>query len=293
MSRVPFLALAIALVAVPAAAQQKVNRRIAIAGDVSIRITNLEGSTRIVGWDVDSLAVTGHVPPGATFYFGGNDRLAKMGVERDLKAKPGGTSFLEVRVPRGARVWVKSMAGAIEVSGITGEAELVSVGGTIRVEADCRLIQAETIDGSVEVTGASQVIRARTGSGRIALSKLGAGGDLTANTVSGPIVVSDGLPMGARLETVSGAVTFEADIDRRGRLEVQTHSGDVDLRLSPKVEAEFDLHSLGGHVVFGLLGKGGEAKPSPPGKPINRATGGGGAQITARSFKGVIRVIPR
>ncbi len=293
--RAPIAGLSLAaLLALPAAAQQKVERRIAIAPDVAVRITNLEGTIRIVGWDADSLAVKGSMPPGVEFFFGGQNRLAKMGVERDLKAKPMGTAFLEVWVPRGARVWAKTSGGSIEVAGLTGEAELISVGGTIRVEADCRLVSAETIDGGVEVTGASRIIRARTGSGRVSLQKLGDGTDLTAVTVSGPILVSEATVTSGRLETVSGGVTFEAAIDRRGRLEVQTHGGDAELRLPRTTEAEFDLYSLGGTVTFGLLGKPGEAvKPSPSGKPLLRATGGGGAQVTIRSFKGAIRVLPR
>lgn len=294
MMRPIVLLAAACAAAAPLAAQQKIERRIPVASDVSVRITNLEGSTRIIGWDADTLAVTGSVPAGVTFYFGGGGRGAKMGVERDPNAKVAGSVFLEVRVPRGARVWVRSGGGSIEATGLAGEIDAVSVGGTIRLDGALRLVSAEAIDGGVEVTGATGVVRARTGSGRIVLRQLGAGGDITAVTVSGAIEVTEARPAGARLETVSGAVTYAADIERRGRLEVQTHGGDVDLRLQPDTEAEFDLHSLGGPVVFGLgVEKGEPVKPSAPGKPVNRATGGGGAQVTVRSFKGTIRIVPR
>jgi hypothetical protein len=282
------------LVAAPLAAQQKIDRRVPIAPDVAVRINNLEGTVRIVGWDQDTLAVRGSVPAGVEFYFGGRDRLAKMGVERDPKAKPSGPAFLEVSVPRGARVWVRTGAGGIEAVGLTGELELISVGGTIKADCACRLVTAETIDGGVEVTGGAQVVRARTGSGQIALQKLGSVSEITAVTVSGPIVVTGTTASTGRLETVSGDVTFNADVDRRGRFEVQTHGGDIELRLPATIEAEFDLQSMGGTVLFGLLAKPGEAtKPIASGKQILRATGGGGAQITVRSFKGAIRVLPR
>lgn len=282
------------LMAPPLAAQQKIDRRIPIAPDVAVRINNLEGTVRIIGWDHDSLAVQGTVPAGVEFYFGGRDRLAKMGVERDPKAKPSGPVFLDVSVPRGARVWVRTNAGGIEGTGLVGELELISVGGTIRVDCACRLVSAETIDGGVAVTGGAQVVRARTGSGQITLMKLGTVSELTAITVSGPILVTGVTASTGRLETVSGNVTFNAGVDHRGRFEVQTHGGDVELRLPADIEAEFDLHSLGGTVLFGLLAKPGDvSKPISSGKQILRATGGGGAQITVRSFKGAIRVLPR
>jgi len=288
------LGLLAALMAPPLAAQQKIDRRIPIAPDVAVRINNLEGTVRLVGWDHDSLAVRGSIPAGVEFYFGGRDRLAKMGVERDPKAKPSGPVFLEIFVPRGARVWVRTNEGGIEAAGLTGELELISVGGTIKAACACRLVSAETIDGAVEVTGGAQTVRARTGSGQIVLMKLGTVSELTAITVSGPILVTGVAASTGRLETVSGNVTFNADVDRRGRFEVQTHGGDVELRLPADIEAEFDLHSLGGTVLFGLLAKQGDvSKPISSGKPILRATGGGGAQITVRSFKGAIRVLPR
>jgi hypothetical protein len=286
--------LAAGLLASPLAAQQKIDRRIPIAPDVAVRINNLEGTVRIIGWDHDSLAVRGTVPAGVEFYFGGRDRLAKMGVERDPAAKLSGPAFLEVSVPRGARVWVRTNAGGIEGTGLVGELELISVGGTIKANCACRLVSAETIDGGVEVTGGAQVVRARTGSGQITLMKLGTVSELTAITVSGPILVTGVTASTGRLETVSGNVTFNAGVDRRGRFEVQTHGGDVELRLPADIEAEFDLHSLGGTVLFGLLTQEGDvSKPIASGKPILRATGGGGAQITVRSFKGAIRVLPR
>jgi hypothetical protein len=282
------------LVTLPLAAQQKIDRRIPIAPDVAVRINNLEGTVRIIGWDHDSLAVRGTVPAGVEFYFGGRDRLAKMGVERDPKGKLSGPAFLEVSVPRGARVWVRTNEGGIEATGLAGELELISVGGTIKANCACRLVSAETIDGGVEVTGGAQVIRARTGSGQITLMKLGTVSELTAITVSGPILVTGVTASTGRLETVSGNVTFNAGVDHRGRFEVQTHGGDVELRLPADIEAEFDLHSLGGTVLFGLLAKEGDvSKPIASSKPILRATGGGGAQITVRSFKGAIRVLPR
>jgi hypothetical protein len=76
------LGCALLLAAAPLSAQQKIDRRIAIAPDASIRITNMAGMIRVTGWDVDSIAVVGSIPAGANFYFGGRGQASKMGVER-------------------------------------------------------------------------------------------------------------------------------------------------------------------------------------------------------------------
>lgn len=280
-----YLFAASCLLALPLAAQQKLERGIAIASDASIRIYNLAGTTRIVGWERDSIAVTGMTPPGATFFMGGSGRVAKLGIEADEKNKVVSGGRLEVRVPRNARVWVKSAEGGIEVSDLTGEVDLSTVGGSIKVTGTLRLVTAESMEGDLEISGATPLVRVKTGGGKILLRQLG--GDVIASTVSGPIIATEAQISSARLETVSGPVSYSGSIDRRGSLNIQTHSGDIELMLPATIGAEFDLASTGGHVTVALPAK----TPKPiKSRTIFFANAGGGAQIVARSFKGQIAV---
>lgn len=284
MRALPLLPLC-CLLAVPLTAQQKLDRRIAIAPDAAIRITNFAGTTRVLGWDQDSIAVTGSAAASTTFFMGGAGRVAKLGLEPPEGGKPAGGEHLDVRVPRGARVSVRSADGTIDVQALTGEVDLQSVSGAIHVSGSLRLVTAESIEGDIEVVGLSPLVRVKTGSGRILLRQ--ASGDVTATTVSGPIVATEMQPKGARLETVSGSVSYSGTIDRRGTLGIQTHSGDVELLLPTGLGAEFDLESLGGSVAVELPAKTG--KPLK-GKTLFFANAGGGAQIVVRSFKGQVRV---
>ncbi|HEV8150780.1 MAG TPA: hypothetical protein VGP61_11395 [Gemmatimonadales bacterium] len=267
-------------------AQQKLARRIAIAADASIRILNLAGTTRVTGWDRDSIAVSGFAPAGVNFFMGGAGRMAKLGLEPDETAKPAARGALEVRVPQRARVWIKSAEGSIEVTGVSGELDLSSVGGSIRVSGTLRLITAESIEGDIELVGASALVRAKTGGGKLVLRH--PGGDLTASTVSGALTMSEAQPTSAVLETVSGPVNYAGSIAPHGVLNIQTHSGDVELLLPAEIGAEFDLQSLGGMVGVELPAKMGKPRK---GKSLFFANAGGGAQIVVRSFKGQIRVV--
>jgi hypothetical protein len=280
------LLLGLALLAAPLSAQQKLDRRIAIAGDAAIRITNLAGSTRVLGWDRDSIAVSGSAPPSASFFMGGAGRMAKLGLETEAGGKDLTSGYLDVRVPRHARVWVRSGAGAIDIQALEGEVDLVSVGGTIRVTGSMRVVTAESIDGDIEVVGPMPLVRVKTGGGRILLRQ--PRGDVTASTVTGPIVVTEGEAQGARLETVSGPVSYAGTLDRHGTLSIQTHSGDVELQLPMMLGAEFDLESTSGMATAAL-----PAKTDQPrkGKSLFFANAGGGAQVVVRSFKGQIRVV--
>jgi hypothetical protein len=286
--RVPLVA-ALALAAVPLSAQQKIDRRIAIAPDASIRITNMAGITRVTGWDHDSIAVTGSIAPGAGFYFGGKGPVAKMGVERrdETLADPGST--LEVKVPRNARIWIKSGTANIEVTGLRGEAECASVSGSIRVEGSLTLLIAESMEGNLNASGPMDVVRLKGGAGTITIR--GPRGDVMASTVGGAIVAMDGAVVRAHLETVSGTIAYDGSVDPRGTLESVTHSGDVTLRLPSDISAEFDLESFDGAIFFGLMARGAE-KPFR-GKPMSFTTGEGGSHVMVRSFKGEIRILKR
>jgi hypothetical protein len=280
---------ALLLLAAPVAAQQKIDRRIAIAPDASIRITNMAGITRVTGWDVDSIAVVGSIPAGSSFYFGGRGQASKMGVERkdETLAAPGST--LEVKVPRGARVWIKSGTANVEVTGLRGELECTSISGSIRVEGSLKLLIAESMEGNLNASGPMDVVRLRGGAGTITIR--GPRGDITATTVGGAIVAMDAAVVRARLETVSGTIAYDGSVDPRGTLEAVTHSGDVTLRLPQDISAEFDLESFDGAIVVGLMEKGSE-KPFR-GKPVSFVTGEGGSHVMVRSFKGEIRILRR
>ncbi|MGQ0702682.1 MAG: DUF4097 family beta strand repeat-containing protein [Gemmatimonadales bacterium] len=279
------------VLAAAAQGQQKLNRRIPIAPDASIRIYNLPAATRVIGWERDSIAVSGLAPAGTTFYLGGSGRIAKLGLEPDPKLGPvPGTGLLEVRVPRGARIWVKSAEGSIAVEGLSGEADLATVSGSITVSGSLRLVTAETLEGSLDVAGASQLVRVKTGNGKVTLTRIS--GDLTVSTVAGAVTLVEANPASARIETVSGAVTYDGLIGRRSSLEIQTHSGDVELRVPPSVSAEFDVHSIEGTVFLALSPKQAWSKPIR-GRPQFFGLGGGGAHVMVRSFKGDIRLVGR
>src|SRR2546426_8646589 len=65
-------------------AQQKLERRFPVAPDAAVRIFNLVGATRIVGWARDTVEAVAVVPEGGgTFYGGGGGGLAEAGVQRE------------------------------------------------------------------------------------------------------------------------------------------------------------------------------------------------------------------
>jgi hypothetical protein len=285
-----WLGLVLALGAQQGAAQG----RWPLAADGSVRIVNPSGRVRIVGWDTDSLAVSGRGP--GRFTTGGNVNVRKVEVMASAGAGAGAASGteLEVHVPRGARVWVKSASADIDVVGVDGTLDLNSVGGAIHVVGTPADVTAETMGGPVELAGGSGRARVKTVSGDILLR--GASVDLGASTLSGTITVraagwqrgGTGVQRG-KFESVTGDVRFDGELGRGGIVELESQSGTIALRVPATTTADFDLVTIGGAITNRLTA-------DPPQRGVLRFStgagsgegGGGGALVTARSFKGNI-----
>ena len=277
--------------AAPVVAQRQQTKAFAVAPDVAVRIHNLVGVTRVTGWDRDSIAVVAVIPPGGgSFFGGGGGRFAKMGIEGQDPSLAGPGSELDVKVPRGARVWIKSASAKVELRNVGGEVEVTSVTGSIGLEGSPRVATLESIDGDVTITGATTVVRVRTGAGAVHVT--GARGDISVSTVQGPVTVESDQLLSARIESVSGRVEVRAGVSLDGLLEVETHDGDVQLVLPATIDARFDLSTVKGTIVTSLPGQ----PPRPAGErsarfAVGKKAGvGRGAGITVRTFSGGIRI---
>jgi DUF4097 and DUF4098 domain-containing protein YvlB len=272
--------------AVAQSREQRVDRRMAVDQDVSIRIHNMAGSVRIEAWDRDTLAITGTISDAATnrFFIGGSRRAAKMGIEGPLELDQA-PAHLFIRVPARAKVWVKSATANIVMSGLQGGIDAFSTSGNIRFEGEPDQLNVETMDGNIDVTAGGTWVRAKTASGIITIR--GPGEDVGATTVSGSInMLSSGMRR-ARIESVTGDLSFSGWLTRDGSRTVESHSGTVDILLPSDIYADFDLSSYHGTIRN-------EFRPYTP--PAGQTSaeqvfsngGGGGAGISVRTFKGSI-----
>ncbi|HUF28170.1 MAG TPA: DUF4097 family beta strand repeat-containing protein [Gemmatimonadaceae bacterium] len=282
-------------------AQQRVNQRQAATADGLLRIHNLVGSVRVVGWDRDTIAVSGTIGSGA-FYFAVGKGSGKMGVELpDGTAQARATgktegrdvtgSTLEVWVPRRTRVWVKTASASITVDDVTGGVDLYSVGGSIRVSGAPQDLHAESMDGAVELDVTTAAARIRSAGGAVTLR--GAIENAVASSVSGSITVVGARLQRGRLETVTGDVRYEGAVERGSSLDFESHAGTITLVVPIDVSADFDVTAFNGDIRNGIhrvLPRLGNDLRS---KSLSFTAGDGGAQVTIRNFKGGIELLGR
>jgi hypothetical protein len=279
----PFvIALALAcLLPATGTTQQVLHRGAAVAPDARIRIENPAGSVRVTAWARDSVSITtAALESGRRLILRGAPREFEIDVEGDTS---GYTTDLEVQLPAGARLTVRTARGEIDLEGLTDTITALTVSGRLRIGGAALAITAESLDGNIEIAADATIATVHSGGGVIVLR--GAIGTFEVTSVTGQILAGlTGPVIRGRLESLSGDVSFKGPLVEDGRLEAQSHSGDIDLRLSPALGATYDLDAYGGRIQDDL-------RPGGPRTMQGSArfvVGDGRASIIARSFKGTI-----
>jgi hypothetical protein len=252
--------------------------------DGAVRVWNLVGSVGVVGWARDSVAVVGRVGPGGRLFVGGGPRGVKVGVEA---AGDSTAAVLELRVPHGARVWVKTATAPVAVTGLVGDVELYSVSGAVHVAGRPATLRAESLAGAVTVDDGADWARIRTSSGAIRVRGPVSDGELT--TVGGRVWFGGRVDGRARLESVTGAVDFAGAVAPGAALTVDTHAGDVTLAL-PRSGAALDLLALHGRVTSPVAALRARVRPAGRGEAVRADAPPGAGRVEVRSFRGRITV---
>ncbi len=262
-------------------------RTLPLARDGYFRIYNRSGSIHVTGWDVDSVRWRVHVAPGQELFGGGNAQMAKVGVS----GADGPTTF-EVQVPRGVKLVLDGGEGSVDVEGVTGPIEIHGGAGAVHVTGAPVRLTIETVDGAVTLTGGPfRSTEVRTSGGMIRVD--GARTGIVLSSVTGAIFAEvDSVTRGG-ISSVSGVIRLGAGLDPTGTLTVESHGGDIQLRLDPRPGLEIVATAFGGTIENSLT----QALPRPVrdgrSQLLETTVGNGGGTVTVTSFKGRIRLQPR
>jgi hypothetical protein len=219
-----------------------VSHAIALARGAGVKFFAPAGHVRIIGWDRDTLRVEGRLGAGEKFFFQGDSRGAKFGVDWRAQPEKSQLSEFTIYVPRTSTIAIKGATTDIEATDVSGFYYTVS--GRLRLVGTVREAQLESVSGPIEVNGTSPWIRLRSAGGAVSLR--GAVEDVAVATVTGNITLFPGSPTRVRVETMDGRVQYAGGLARRGMLDVDTHAGSVDLRLLRAVSAKLDVETISG-----------------------------------------------
>lgn len=204
-----------------------------------------------------------------------------------------------VSLPRGAGVNARSVSGDMKVSNVDGALRVETVSGNVAVTSAAQLEGAKTVSGdvTVETAGSAGDMSAASVSGSVKLRAVKAKG-IDTNSVSGDVSLTDVTCDRAKANSISGAITFDGPLAKGGRYMLQSHSGDVTVRLVGASGFELNASTFSGDITSAveLTAKvGGESgrQGRPHGESMRGVYGDGGAILELSSFSGDIRIVKK
>ncbi len=289
MNRIVISVLASLLVTQVSA--EDVDETIDAAADGHVDVSNISGSITVQGWKRSAVEVTGTL---------GRD-VEELILERDgdkvlVKVKvphKGGRSVdgdLHIKVPQDSSIDVGTVSADIDITDVNGEQELQSVSGSITTEHAGGDMRAESVSGEVEITGdgADGGISASSVSGTVTVFRVG--GEVKAESVSGNVHVDEGSFSRARLETVTGEVTFHAQLRDGGRLDIDSVNGNVDVEFEGDVSGRFDVETFNGNIRNCFGPKAERTSRYAPGLELEFEMGDGDGRTKIETLNGDIKL---
>lgn len=200
-----------------------------------------------------------------------------------------------VSAPVGTNLNVRSISGDVRVKDIHGEVRAESVSGNVSATGTPNLSLIKTVSGDLELSGVSgqDNLNVSTISGDLHVRSVKAR-SLTAESVSGSVILTDVACERASVKSVSGDVEYSGPLTRNGRYELKSHSGDIRMTLPGDVGFELEAQTFSGNVRSDLpvTTKPGEVLNAGHGarKGVHGTHGDGSVLLMLTTFSGDITV---
>ena len=237
-----------------------------IAGSVAVLATDAKPSLEVANVSGDPLDVT--CEDGVLTIT--HENLTWEGLLKWLRPqRPSAT--VTVTVPRTCPVQVGVVSATAVLSGMEGRASVKGVSGEITLDGVTGEVDAHTVSGVLEAQGIN--------------------GKLNFSTVAGDLALADGGLERLDVNSVSGDVTADLDLDPLGGLHISTVSGEVTLRLPAASDAQVHLQSVSGGVrtEFTEL----MSISAPASHAVSGNLGAGSAHISVTTMSGRVTLLRR
>jgi len=250
---------AVPLAATPAAAEtfkERFEHTYPLSAGGAFTLRDVNGAVSVTAWDKNEVHVVAEKQVKARDAEEGKRRLAELKIE--VKANPndlridthfprqnggggffswlageggsGGVSY-KVEVPRGIKVDVETVNGALSVRGTGGDLKAETTNGAVDVAGIRGKARLGTTNGAISATDAAGAVIAETtnGSIEIELKQVDRGADMSFETTNGHITlkVPKSIQASISASTTNGRVSTDLPIELRGKSSKHHLDGDV------------------------------------------------------------------
>jgi hypothetical protein len=154
---------------------------------------------------------------------------------------------IAITLPAGSRCSVSTTSADITCKGELGSLDAKTISGKLTSGPVAGDLELTTTSGNATVGDVTGAVTVKSASGNVELGRVG--GDASVNTVSGRVRIGTAAAS-ATVRTASGRVAIESLA--RGRAEIATVSGNIEVDVAAGVGVYLDLSSLSGKVSSDL-----------------------------------------
>jgi hypothetical protein len=155
----------------------------------------------------------------------------------------GSAEHVELMVPRGATVNVRTQSGNVDVSDVS-DARVEALSGDVDVRRVTKALLISCLSGDVSLSDVSGPVHATTVNGSVEARNaraLAAGDEFEAKSTSGDVTMENVRHAQVTSATVSGNLLYTGALARGGAYDFRTISGDVTREIP--ADSSFNLHA--------------------------------------------------
>jgi hypothetical protein len=251
-----------------------------------LTIENFAGEVIVRAWDRDELRVQARHPS--------RTRISIRTVATGLRVSassdrgPQGSVDYDISVPNWMPVKVDGHFNYVTVEGTRAEISVDTNRGDIVIKGG-NDVTVKSTGGNITVENAAGKINLSSVNQGIAIAA--SGGDIFAETVNGPIILSNMRASSLEAGTINGNISYDGSVANDGRYRLTSHNGSLTVAIPESSNATFAVRTYNGGFNSTLPVKAdGDVRDIQRGRRVTFTLGTGSAQFELESFSGGIRL---
>ena len=273
---------------------ERIDQTLSVEPDGTIKIDVIDGDVSVIGWDKPEVRVVGDVPNADDqFVFKTNGDSTRIEVESEHgywgRGKHGGSTSITVYCPADSNVRSDGASASFSIKGVKGSVDVSTMSGNIDLEGGDGKVELESVSGDVTVNDAKGRLNLASVSGDVVANVIASFFD--AQTVSGDITAEIGTSDSVELESVSGDIDIKFSLSNDGRLDADTVSGDVEIHFNEdNINASFDLETGPGGDIKNRISDDKSTSVFSLSGSLDFKMGNGDASINIETMSGTIKL---
>jgi|SRR5689334_12846410 len=261
---------------------QQTDTTVPVRAGARLEVNNFGGEITIKTWTKSAVRITASHSSRDHILVEASDQLVH--VKSEGRRGPSQVVDYDITVPATMALELSGVYTDISVDGSQGEISAETVEGSVKVSGGAGNVSLKSVQGEVTLEKARGRIDLNTVNE--AIKATGVSGDLSVETVNGDITLSQVESANTEANTVNGDIIYDGTIKDGGRYRFSTHDGDLRVSVPDKANVAVSVSTFDGDfsACFPV---------QLTGKTKHRFSftiGSGSARLELESFNGDIRL---